>query len=185
LSKELVTILTEVDLTCAVTELEKRDMDLDACAEKFTELEFHALIRQLTPESKSVLKPRISETEKQSQTILSKKGLEDLVKELGQAKRISFDLETTSVLPMEADIVGLSFSTGSDSGWYIPILYQEKEKNNFGKNDMDTVLKELEPIFQDSSRAKTGQNIKYDALILKQHGITVRGIEFDTMLFEY
>ena len=104
------------------------------------------------------------------------------MKELGQSKRISFDLEPTSVLPMEADIVGLSFSTGSDSGWYIPILYQEKEKNNFGKNDMDTVLKKLEPIFQDNSRAKTGQNIKYDALILKQHGITVRGLEFDTMI---
>ena len=182
LSKELVTILTEVDLTCAVTELEKRDMDLDACAEKFTELEFHALIRQLQPESKSVLKPKISETEKQYKTILSEKDLDDLVKELGQAKRISFDLETTSVLPMEAEIVGLSFSTIPDSGWYIPILYQEKEKNNFGKNDMDTVLKKLEPIFQDNSRAKTGQNIKYDALILKQHGITVRGLEFDTMI---
>lgn len=64
MSKELVTILTEVDLTCTVPELEKRDMDLDACAEKFTELEFHALIRQLTPESKAVLKPKISETEK-------------------------------------------------------------------------------------------------------------------------
>ena len=182
MSKELVTILTEVDLTCAVTELEKRDMDLDACAEKFTELEFHALIRQLQPESKSVLKPKISETEKQYKTILSEKDLDDLVKELGQAKRISFDLETTSVLPMEADIVGLSFSTGSDSGWYIPILYQEKEKNNFGKNDMDTVLKKLEPLLEDNARAKTGQNIKYDALILKQHGITVRGLEFDTMI---
>jgi len=47
---------------------------------------------------------------------------------------------------------------------------------------MDTVLKKLEPIFQDNSKAKTGQNIKYDALILKQHGITVRGLEFDTMI---
>ena len=182
MSKELVTILTEVDLTCAVTELEKRDIDLDACAEKFTELEFHALIRQLTPESKAVLKPKISETEKKYKTILSEKDLDELVKELGQAKRISFDLETTSVLPMEADIVGLSFSTVPDSGWYIPILYQEKEKDNFGKNDMDTVLKKLEPIFHDNSRAKTGQNIKYDALILKQHGITVQGLEFDTMI---
>jgi len=182
LSKELVTILTEVDLTCAVTELEKRDIDLDACAEKFTELEFHALIRQLTPESKAVLKPKISETEKKYKTILSEKDLDELVKELGQAKRISFDLETTSVLPMEADIVGLSFSTVPDSGWYIPILYQEKEKDNFGKNDIDTVLKKLEPIFHDNSRAKTGQNIKYDALILKQHGITVQGLEFDTMI---
>ncbi len=182
LSKELVKILTEVDLTYTVTELEKRDMDLDACAEKFTELEFHALIRQLTPESKAVLKPKISDTEKQYKIILSEKDLDELVKELGQAKRISFDLETTSVLPMGADIVGLSFSTVPGSGWYIPILYLEKEKDNFGKNDLNTVLDKLEPIFHDNSRAKTGQNIKYDALILKQHGITVQGLEFDTMI---
>jgi len=182
LSKELVKILTEVDLTYTVTELEKRDMDLDACAEKFTELEFHALIRQLTPKSKAVLKPKISDTEKQYKIILSEKDLDELVKELGQAKRISFDLETTSVLPMGADIVGLSFSTVPGSGWYIPILYLEKEKDNFGKNDLNTVLDKLEPIFHDNSRAKTGQNIKYDALILKQHGITVQGLEFDTMI---
>ena len=182
LSKELVKILTEVDLTYTVTELEKRDMDLDACAEKFSELEFHALIRQLTPKSKAVLKPKISDTEKQYKIILSEKDLDELVKELGQAKRISFDLETTSVLPMGADIVGLSFSTVPGSGWYIPILYLEKEKDNFGKNDLNTVLDKLEPIFHDNSRAKTGQNIKYDALILKQHGITVQGLEFDTMI---
>jgi len=182
LSKELVKILTEVDLTYTVTELEKRDMDLNACAEKFTELEFHALIRQLTPKSKAVLKPKISDTEKQYKIILSEKDLDELVKELGQAKRISFDLETTSVLPMGADIVGLSFSTVPGSGWYIPILYLEKEKDNFGKNDLNTVLDKLEPIFHDNSRAKTGQNIKYDALILKQHGITVQGLEFDTMI---
>ena len=182
LSKELVTIITEVDLTHDVVELEKRNMDLNACTEKFTELEFHALIKQLTPESNAAIKPRISKTEKQYKTVLSEKDLDDLVKELERAKRISFDLETTSLLPMEAEIVGLSFSTISDSGWYIPILYQEKEKNNFGTDDADTVLKKLEPIFEDNSKAKTGQNIKFDALILKEHGITVRGLEFDTMI---
>jgi len=182
LSKELVTIITEVDLTHDVAELEKRNMDLNACTEKFTELEFHALIKQLTPESNAAIKPRISKTEKQYKTVLSEKDLDDLVKELERAKRISFDLETTSLLPMEAEIVGLSFSTISDSGWYIPILYQEKEKNNFGTDDADTVLKKLEPIFEDNSKAKTGQNIKFDALILKEHGITVRGLEFDTMI---
>ncbi|MEO2186417.1 MAG: 5'-3' exonuclease H3TH domain-containing protein, partial [bacterium] len=182
LSKELVTILTDVELSCDVGELEKRDINIDACVEKFTELEFHAILKQLVAESNVEVKIKKENVDKNYNTILTEKSLNDLVKSLKISKWFSFALETTSIHAMKADIVGLSFSNKADSGWYIPIQYLEKEKNNFGKNDLEIVLEKLKPILEDDSIYKTGQNIKYDSLILKRCGVTVKGIEFDTMI---
>ena len=182
LSKELVTILTDVELSSGVSEFEKREMDLDACAEKFTELEFHALIKQLATEPNFEAMKEKQDVEKDYKTILTEKKLDALVKKLKKSKRFSIDLETTSVQPMEADIVGLSFSNKADSGWYIPIQYLEKEKNNFGDDDLFVVLEKLKSVLEDDSILKTGQDIKYDALILRRFGVTLKGIEFDTMI---
>ena len=127
LSKELVTILTDVELSCSVGELEKRDINIDACADKFTELEFHALLKQLVAESNVEVKIKKDNVEKNYNTILTEKSLNDLVKSLKISKWFSFALETTSIHAMKADIVGLSFSNKADSGWYVPIQYLEKE----------------------------------------------------------
>ena len=182
LSKELVTILTDVELSSHVNEFEKRDMDIPACTEKFTELEFHALVKQLANHSSEPVVEKKPETPKAYKIILSKDELDQLASELSKAKLISMDLETTSVQPMEADIVGLSFSTEANSGWYVPIQYLEKEKPLFGDDDISVVLETLKPVFENESIPKTGQNIKYDALILKRFGVDVKGIEFDTMI---
>ena len=182
LSKELVTILTDVELSCSVGELEKRDINIDACADKFTELEFHAILKQLVAESNVEVKIKKDNVEKNYNTILTEKSLNDLFKSLKISKWFSFALETTSIHAMKADIVGFSFSNKADSGWYVPIQYLEKEKNNFGENDLEIVLEKLKPILEDDSIYKIGQNIKYDSLILKRCGVTVKGIEFDTMI---
>jgi DNA polymerase-1 len=182
LSKELVTILTDVELSCSVRDLEKREMNLDACSEKFTELEFHALIKQLAKKpnyEEKILKDKVK---KNYQSVLTIKYLNILVKNLQKSKRFSIDLETTSVQPMEAEIVGLSFSIKVNSGWYVPIKYLEKVKNNFDNDDLSFVLKKIKSILEDESIGKIGQNIKYDALILKRFGVSLKGIEFDTMI---
>jgi DNA polymerase-1 len=83
---------------------------------------------------------------------------------------------------MEAEIVGLSFSIKANSGWYVPIKYLEKVKNNFDNDDLSFVLKKIKSILEDESIGKIGQNIKYDALILKRFGVSLKGIEFDTMI---
>ena len=110
------------------------------------------------------------------------KDLKALIKEIESADLIAFDLETTSLQPMEADIVGISFSVQADSGYYIPIKYPGKGKNDFGDYDLTTVLSTLKPMLENVTLPKTGQNIKYDVLILKRNGIDVKGIEFDTMI---
>ena len=83
---------------------------------------------------------------------------------------------------MTADIVGISISFKTNSGFYIPVMYPEKEKNNFGEDDLMEVLSSIKKDLEDSSIKKVGQNIKYDSLILSRHGIRVTGIYFDTMI---
>ena len=182
LSKELVTILTDVELSCGVRDLEKREMNLDACSEKFTELEFHALIKQLAKKHNFRENKSEDKVKKNYQSVLTITDLNILIQNLQKSKRFSIDLETTSVQPMNADIVGLSFSIKANSGWYVPINYLEKEKNNFDHDDLSFVLKKLKSTLEDESIGKIGQNIKYDALILKRFGVSLRGIEFDTMI---
>ena len=82
---------------------------------------------------------------------------------------------------MQCDIVGFSFSTKADTGVYIPIQYKEKEAELFD-DVLNSVLSIIKPMLEDPSIPKTGQNVKFDALILKRHGIDVKGIQFDTLL---
>ena len=106
-----------------------------------------------------------------------------MIKTLKGAELISFDVESTSTDPMLAEIVGFSFAVKPDAGWYLPVLFPEREKSLFGGNDdLLTVLAALKPILEDKSLNKCGQNMKYDILIMKRHGIEVKGVQFDTMI---
>ena len=182
LSKELVTICKEVELSNKVTEFKISPVNLEACNQKFSELEFHALIKQLdsVPENKE--KPKSTKKAKEYKTVLNKKDLIHMIKELGRSKRFSFSLETTSMVPMTAEIIGLSFTKVEDSGWYLPVQYKEKEKNNFGDDDLTFILDMLKDLFSNPKIEKVGQNVKSDALILKSHGIDISNIVFDTMV---
>ena len=120
--------------------------------------------------------------EKNYQTILDLKALKEMVDKLKNAKYVSIDLETTSVNPMLAEIVGISVSYNKNSAFYIPILYPEKKKNNFGSNDLEVALSIMKEFLENKDIRKIGQNIKYDALILYRHGVKVSNIFLDTMI---
>ena len=182
LSKELVTILTNVDLPINVLECERSDFNTEACKKKFKELEFHAILNQFKDWKKPDYSDKDLKKNKNYKTILKNEDLDLMIEKLYEADLISFDLETTSVIPMEAEIVGISFSIKNDQGYYIPIKYPEKRENNFGDNDQNFVLDKLKNFFEDKLQLKTGQNIKYDSLILKKHGIDIKGLDFDTMI---
>ncbi len=181
LSKELVTIDTNVELDCNVEQLIRNEFDFEALSELFTQFEFSGLLKQL-PNFQIETIPETIESVKDYITIINNDDLKSFINSIQSTKPISIDLETTSIDPMLAEIVGLSFSTEKDKGFYIPILYKEKSKNNFGDDDLQNVLALLKPIFENEKIIKIGQNIKYDALILKRFGINVNGIGFDTML---
>ena len=179
LSKELVTIIKDVDVDTNVENFLLKSFDQEALGKKFEELEFYALLKYLAiDEPEKITKKE----EKNYQTILDLKALKEMVVELKNAKYVSIDLETTSVNPMLAEIVGISVSYNKNSAFYIPILYPEKKKNNFGDNDLEVALSVMKEFLENNDIRKVGQNIKYDALILYRHGVKVSNIFLDTMI---
>jgi DNA polymerase-1 len=181
LSKELVTIDTNVELDCKIDELKRSEFAIDALSELFQQFEFSGLLKQL-PDFQIETIPEYNEPVKHYITVKNTDDLKSFINSIDFSKPLSLDLETTSTNPMLAEIVGFSFSMDKGHGFYIPIRYQNKSKNNFGDDDLQTVLSLLKPILENEKIIKIGQNIKYDALILKRFGINVNGIGFDTMI---
>lgn len=107
--------------------------------------------------------------------------LNSLVKQLQNAPIIAVDTETTSVSPMNAKLCGISISTETDTGCYIPIRSPEPDKHL----DEQTVIQTLRPILENPNIPKVGHNIKYDLIILRRHGIELTGITADTMVASY
>jgi DNA polymerase-1 len=102
---------------------------------------------------------------------------EKLVEYLMQFELVSFDTETSSIDPHDCDIVGFSFSVKPGEAFYV---------NSPGKPEEDRkVLEPFRRLFENEKIAKTGQNIKYDMIVLKNYGIQVKGALFDTMLAHY
>jgi DNA polymerase-1 len=103
--------------------------------------------------------------------------IEVLKKLLKASTEICFDTETTGLDANNAELVGLSFSILPGEGYYVPCSTK--------RDECIQLLKSFELIFNDESKTWVGQNIKYDLLILKWYGFTLRGNIFDTMLAHY
>ena len=161
LSKQLVTIMCDVPIEFHIEEMLRSEMDIEALRNDFKDLEMYSLINQVERLSDS---PSVKEVkfDKKYETVLKEEQLERLVKILDLADLISFDLETTSVIAMEADIVGISFSIKEHEGFYIPILFPE----SISSLELDYVLKKLKSIFESNKLHLTGQNIKYCHLVV-------------------
>jgi len=176
LSKMLATIKTDVPLEIEIENLKTKSVNQPALIELFKELEFYSLIKSLGVEKKSV------KVEKEYKTIQKRDDLVKLVKTLKKVTLLSVDLETTSTNPMEAEIVGISFSWEANKGVYIPIQYPSMQKSLFGDDDKLEYLHILKTVLEDGRIPKCGQNIKYDMLILRRYGIELKNVVFDTMV---
>lgn len=181
LSKKLVTIDTDVSIDESIDDLKLNKFDYEQLAELFTELEFFALLNQITPPDSSGAQDE-NQIEKTYRNITNADDLKNLVQDLEDLTWLSIDLETTSVDPMRAEIVGIALSFRKDEGYYIPIVYPEQTTGFIDGDDLQYVLGLLKPIIENPKIQKTGQNIKYDALILSRHQIVMKGISFDTMV---
>ena len=182
LSRELVTIHCDVPVEFHIEELIRKDMDGEALTYDFQDLEMYSLITQVEALSGNGV-VAVEQPDKNYQTILTQTDLDLLITTISNAELISFDLETTSITPLQADIVGLSFSVKANDGYYIPVEYPEKESKP--GLTLDAVLEKLKPIFENENNRFCGQNIKYDALVLSRYGIHLGNIVFDTMIAEY
>ena len=101
----------------------------------------------------------------------------ELVQKLLTTEILSIDTETTGTEPMEAELVGMSFSDAENKGYYVPVPPNREEALK--------IINELRPLYENEKSLKVGQNIKYDMIVLQNYGVQVRGALFDTMLAHY
>ena len=180
LSKELVTILRDVKLDVGPLDLELVEPDTDALKTLYGELEFRTWLGELleTGDDAPAEAPAA-----EYETVLDEAALDAWIERLGAADAIAFDTETTSLDYMRADLVGVSFAVEPGYAAYVPFGHDYA-----GAPDQiarEVVLAKLRPILESERPAKIGQNLKYDMSVLARAGITLAGVEFDTMLESY
>ena len=125
----------------------------------------------------SVVKPgkNIQNTPHEYELVESESEFQNLLEALSKHEEISFDTETTNIDANDADLVGLSFSVQPNSGWYVPVPYNDA-------NEIKKILSKFLPFFNDEKKIWIGHNLKYDLLMLKWYGFEIKGKIFDTML---
>ena len=116
-------------------------------------------------------------------TIATEAQLDELITAITAAELTCFDTETTSLEPMTAKIVGLSFAWQPFAAVYIPLAHRYPGVPE--QLPFDATLAKLKPWFEDASKKKLAQNAKYDEHILLNAGVQVRGVAHDTLLEDY
>ncbi|HSI95672.1 MAG TPA: DNA polymerase I [Methylophilaceae bacterium] len=121
--------------------------------------------------------------ERRYETILTEAALDAWITRIRQAELVCFDTETTSLDPMQAKLVGLSFSIKSGEAAYLPVCHDYAGAPQ--QLNCDETLARLKSILEEPAIKKVGQNLKYDKHVLANHGIALNGIAHDTMLQSY
>ncbi len=189
LSKKLVTLKDDVPVKNNPNDFLIKEIDKKKLYNFLREMEFNRLLSQAInfygePENKdfkvkNIIKIKDRIDTKSYKAILKENQLDELIKKLYQKSVIAVDTETSSLNPQEADLIGISLCYEANNAYYIPVGH--KERTELKK---ELVLKKLKIILEDPSIKKVGQNIKYDFIIFKNHGIELNPID-DTMLLSY
>ncbi|CAK9886820.1 MAG: DNA polymerase I [Candidatus Erwinia impunctatus] len=201
LSYQLATIKTDVELPLGYQQLNVQTPDSEALQVLFQRYEFKRWLADL--EENSWMQPRKSSATKaiaaepvaepeSIESQLSREGYVTILDEtlfaawlekLQSCSLFAFDLETDSLDTLSANIVGFSFAVAPGEAAYLPVGHDYLDAPS--QLDQTAVLAQLKPLLENPERRKVGQNLKYDRGVLKQHGIELQGIAFDTMLESY
>ncbi|MCD4793245.1 MAG: DNA polymerase I [Bacteroidales bacterium] len=199
LSKELVTIALNVPVDLNENELTRNEPNYKKLEELFKEFDFRALSQRIIPgkQQQNVMQgslfgsPKteilatevfsdfkdINSSEHNYLLIETEEDIEKLVGKLEKTDEFCFDTETTGTDPHLAELIGIAFSYRKYEAYYVPIPEN--------KNSAQKIIEKFKPVLENKSIKKIGQNIKYDIIILANHGINVTGNVFDTMLAHY
>ena len=179
MSQDLATIRRDLDLEYSVTELNREPVDEAALREFLQHNEFSSWLQELGKDEATQAAP----VELHYTTVLDMKTFDQWCERLQQAELIAFDTETTSLDPMQAELVGLSFAIDAYEAIYIPVghIYPGVPV----QLDREVVLEALKPLLEATTPKKVGQHIKYDMNVLSRYGLAVQGVAFDTMLESY
>lgn len=201
ISKQLATIITDAPIQFEHDDYQIEPPNKEILAGIFAELEFRTLGKRILGDGFSVLKKEeptaqmslfgddnneapseeisrvanIQNTEHNYQLISSGDKLKEILESARAKGVLSLDTETTGVDPMNCDLVGISLCVEPATAYYIPWEQADKE-------ELTSILNQY---LSDDKILKVGQNIKYDILVLGQHGIDIKGAIFDTMIAHY
>ena len=202
-SKFLATIKTDVPITLDMEKLKREKPDEQTLRDLFNDLEFRSLSeRVLQPEKKNSPTPssfspdlfgffpnestgnakksnltRLEDLDYDYQLIDNEDKISELIQILLTKEILSLDTETTGTDPIDAELVGMSFSYTENQAFYVPVP-QNREK-------AQELVNKFKPVFENAATLKIGQNIKYDMIVLANYGIRLRGQMFDTMIAHY
>jgi DNA polymerase I len=183
-SRELARIRTDVPVPFEPEALRYRGASRERAFELFTRLGFRSLVLEYAPTAETI--------GKDYSTIHSMEGLLALVDELSDAGRFGFRVLPDAPAAMRAGIVGISFSIRARHARYVRLASGSAHEGLFGPADgarpgldRDAALDVLRPLFESDSVRKVGHDLKFDAIVLARHGITLRGLDTDVMIASY
>ena len=185
-SRELVTIRTDVPLEVDFESLRYRGASRERCYELFSRLAFRTLVNEYAPTADTVRKDYA--------IVSSAQELDALIADLRAAGEFALRVIPDQPSAMRATIVGISFSTADRQARYLPIGHQAQASGGGGlleaasaptQVDLREALTKLTPLLEDESIRKIGHDLKFDMLVLARHGVTLRGLGFDSMIASY
>ena len=203
-ARVLVTVKTDCDLSAHMKSINEslvaQSENTAAMVDFFTRYGFKTWLREaignqsdpvtaseskneITIESPQTSQVLAEKTPTRYETILTEADLSIWLERIQQAALTSIDTETTSLEPMNAQLVGISLCCDAGHAAYIPVAHRYPDAP--AQLSRDTVLASLQPWLEDGGKFKVGQNLKYDSHVFANHGITLRGIAHDTMLQSY
>ncbi len=175
LSRKLVAIECYVPIITDLGSLRVKEPSKDDLADIFRELEFKDLWERFASRKERV--------PAEYRLCMTHGDLKGLVGRIRSSVLLAIDTETTGTDPMRAELVGISFSLEEGKAFYLPLGHHYiGVPEQIPWADARDILRE---VLEDDTILKVGQNIKYDACVLKRHGIALKGISFDTMIASY
>ena len=187
LSYVLATIKTDCELALSESDLRSASPDTDRLIELYRDLEFKSWLDELLSPGLFAVSPAEPVPSQVSDlsvvTITDQAVFDSWLSRLEAAPLFAFDTETTSLNYMQAEIVGLSFAIEPGEAAYVPLAHLNPGLE--GQLDRDRILDQMKPLLESDAVKKVGQHLKYDANVLANHDITLRGIAHDTMLQSY
>ncbi|TGK12014.1 DNA polymerase I [Leptospira fletcheri] len=194
LSRNLATIKRDLDLGIGESELKIPEYNSDDAIRYLKSQGYNVLSRDLAKSAGKEPPPDELEAEEKGKPSAAAKGIYKRIESLEELSKLArawkkspilaVDTETTSQNPVDAELLGISLSNQEGTGSYIPVTHSQGLFND-QLLPLDKVREILDPVLSDPFIPKVGQNIKYDLIVLENHGFKLENIVFDTMLASY
>ncbi len=193
LTRQLITIKKDCDMHefyQGLESLQPKEVDNTKLIELFNRFGFKTFLREVSGDTEAVptQDSRVDDalpaipTDINYQMVNTPAQLQNLLETIQSAELVAFDTETNSIDPMQAKLVGMSFSVKVGQAWYVPLAHMGLLDEQLDKAQTLTLLK---PWLEDTTARKVLQNAKFDTHVLANEGIQLKGVKHDTMLMAY